>query len=88
MLTDRGPNFDILNSAGKVTGNVFPVPNFTPTIVHVKLTAGNIEVLRAIPLVESHGLAVTGLPNDKDDEQAYANTDGKNLSFETVHNFV
>lgn len=81
MLTDRGPNFDNLNSAGKGKGKVFPVPNFTPTIVHVKLANGNIEILRAIPLVNTQGLAVTGLPNDKNDEQAYLNADSMSLPF-------
>ncbi|NOT15032.1 MAG: esterase-like activity of phytase family protein [Methylotenera sp.] len=81
MLTDRGPNFDNLNSAGKVKGKVFPVPNFTPAIVHVKLTNESIEVLRSIPLVDTQGLPVTGLPNDKNDEQAYKNTDSGSLPY-------
>ena len=42
MMTDRGVNFDYVNSAGKVNGKVFPMPKFTPAIVHVKLEQDKI----------------------------------------------
>lgn len=83
MLTDRGPNFDNINSAGKVKGKIFPMPNFTPAIVHVKLVDGRIEVLRAIPLVDAQGAPVTGLSNDNNDEQSYANADSGSLPYRT-----
>ena len=51
MMTDRGVSFDYVNSAGKVYGKVFPLPNFTPAIIHAKLAQGKIEVIRAIPIV-------------------------------------
>jgi len=84
MMTDRGVNFDNVSSSGKVYGKVFPLPNFTPAIVHVKLEQGAIQVLRAIPLLDSAGNPVKGLTNDANDEQAYANLDGSKLPFHTA----
>jgi len=81
LMTDRGPNFDNVNGAGKVYGKVFPMPNFTPAIVHVKLEQGRINILRAIPLVDSAGKPVTGLTNSSDDETAYVNPEGSPLPF-------
>lgn len=81
MMTDRGVNFDYLNSAGKSNGKVFPLPNFTPAILHVKLADKKIEIIRAIPIVGSNGKPVTGLSNNKDDETPYANSMGRTLDF-------
>lgn len=86
MMTDRGVNFDYVNSAGKVNGKVFPLPNFTPAIVHVKLAQnkvakGNIEIIRAIPMIDSQNKPVTGLSNNKDDETIYVGSSGKTLKF-------
>jgi alkaline phosphatase len=81
MMTDRGVNFDNVNGVGKVFGKTFPLPNFTPAIVHVKLTQGNIEVVRAIPITDSQGKPVTGLSNNKDDETAYSSNSGSPLAF-------
>ncbi len=81
MMTDRGVNFDNVNGAGKVFGKNFPLPNFTPAIVHVKLVQGSIEVIKAIPLVDSLGKPVTGLSNNKDDETAYLNNSSSALPF-------
>lgn len=57
MVTDRGPNGQ---PSGKRT---FPVPEFDPTIVHVKVHGDRIEVLGALPLLTTNGTPVTGLPN-------------------------
>jgi alkaline phosphatase len=81
MMTDRGVNFDYMNSAGKVNGKTFPLPNFTPAIVHVKLEQGKIEVIRAIPIVDDKGMPVTGLSNNKSDETVYADNSGTTLKF-------
>ena len=81
MMTDRGVSFDYVNSAGKVYGKVFPLPNFTPAIIHAKLAQGKIEVIRAIPIVDSQGKPVTGLSNNKEDEAVYANNSGTTLNF-------
>jgi hypothetical protein len=86
MLTDRGPNFDHTNWLGSVNGKTFPLPKFTPAIVHVKLTQGEgaigrIEVIRAIPIVDSKGQPVTGLSNHEVDEQAFSGKSNTPLSF-------
>lgn len=81
MMTDRGVNFDNVNGAGKVFGKTFPLPNFTPAIVQVKLTQDKIEVIKAIPITDSLGKPVTGLSNNKDDETAYPSNTGASLPF-------
>lgn len=81
MMTDRGVNFDNVNGAGKVFGKTFPLPNFTPAIVHVKLTQGKIEIIKAIPITDSQGKPVTGLSNNKEDETAYSSNTSASLPF-------
>lgn len=71
MLTDRGPNFDNINGAGKVYGKIFPLENFAPAIVHVKLENKLIQIIKSIPIVDSNGKSVTGISNGKDDETPY-----------------
>ena len=71
MLTDRGPNFDNVNGAGKVYGKIFPLENFAPAIVHVKLENKTIQIIKSIPIVDSNGKSVTGISNSKDDETPY-----------------
>jgi alkaline phosphatase len=71
MLTDRGPNFDNSNSAGKVYGKIFPLENFAPAIVHVRLENKTIKIIRSIPILDSNGKSVTGIANGKDDETPY-----------------
>ena len=71
MITDRGPNGQIrVNGANRRT---FPIPDFTPHIVHVRLndTTGAIDVLQAIPIVGQSGNGVTGLSNLPRDEVPY-----------------
>jgi alkaline phosphatase len=81
MMTDRGVNFDNVNGSGKVFGKNFPLPNFAPAIVHVRLSQGSIEVIKSIPITDSQGKSVTGLSNNKDDETAYASNTGSVLPF-------
>ena len=71
MLTDRGPNFDNVNGVGKVYGKIFPLENFAPAIVRVKLENKVIQVIKSIPIVDSNGKSVTGISNGKDDETPY-----------------
>lgn len=61
MVTDRGPNVDV-----EVAGEdllTFPLPGFTPTILHVRAGDGGVEILEAIPLMGSDGAPVGGLSN-------------------------
>ena len=71
MVTDRGPNVDF--DAGDETRLTFPVPDFTPTIFHVRTSGGAIEILDAVPLVGTSGAPVTGLGNiDGKDDVPYS----------------
>lgn len=81
MMTDRGPNFDNTNSSGKSHGKTFPLPKFTPAIVHVKLDQGKIEIIRSIPVVDNNGKPVTGISNNKDDELPYPNDNSSPMGF-------
>lgn len=57
MVTDRGPN-------GQPGGNrTFPVPEFNPTIVKVRVQGDRIVILKSLPLLTSRGVPVTGIPN-------------------------
>jgi len=61
MITDRGPNVDVeVDGEERLT---FPVPEFTPTILHVRATGDVLELVEAIPVVGQSGAGVTGLPN-------------------------
>ena len=61
LLTDRGPNFDTVNEGEKG----FPVPDYTPTIGHFKVTADGLKLIRKIQLKDPKGSPITGLPNPK-----------------------
>lgn len=56
-VTDRGPND---KDGDKRT---FLVPDFDPTIVHLRASGGTITVLDAIALRTKGGAPVTGMPN-------------------------
>lgn len=69
-VTDRGPNGQI-----KVNGKnrrTFPVPEFDPAILKVRVAGSTIKVLDALPITTAHGAPVTGLSNIDDyDETPY-----------------
>ncbi len=92
-LTDRGPNIPCKATEwvmgvppktacnGETSAKVFPMPDYTPTLVHLKLTDQGMEVLKKLPLKTSAGDPVTGLPNpfvSTDTENAY-DKDGQAL---------
>ena len=56
-VTDRGPNGEI----GDL--RTFIVPEFTPTLVRIRVQDPQIQVLEAIPITTPEGVPVTGLPN-------------------------
>ncbi len=70
MITDRGPNGQI-----KVEGvdrRTFPVPDFDPVILHVKVSGTAITILETIEILTQSGQPVTGLSNlPGRDEQPY-----------------
>lgn len=69
MITDRGPNGEV--EVGEETRRTFPIPTFTPHILHVKVEGDAITVLEALPIVNAEGKGVTGLPNLERDEKPY-----------------
>ena len=81
MVTDRGPN-----GQTEVDGEnrrTFPVPDFTPLILHVRLAGEAVEILEAIPIVGETGAPVTGLSNIADvDELPYDYAAEEELSFD------
>src|SRR5215212_2957909 len=69
MVTDRGPN-DRLQVDGE-SRRVFPVPEYTPHILKVRVEGSAIVVVDAIPIVGQSGRPVTGLPNTEAHEEPY-----------------
>ncbi len=59
MVNDQG-------AANAITGGrIFAVPEYDPTILHVRVQNGSIVILKAIPIVTQSGKPVTGIPNIK-----------------------
>jgi hypothetical protein len=56
-ITDRGPNGEIGDT------RTFLVPEFTPTLVKVRVRGTTLEVLDQVPITTPAGTPVTGLPN-------------------------
>ena len=60
-VTDRGPNSEI-EVSGEVRYTAL-TPEFTPTIVQLKIANGVATPMKYVPIVTSTGKPVTGLPN-------------------------
>jgi hypothetical protein len=80
MVTDRGPNGQI-----EVEGSnrrTFPVPDFTPHILQVRISGESIEILQAIAIVGQSGAPVTGISNiDGHDEKPWDATAQTELAY-------
>lgn len=69
MVTDRGPNGQIkVDGANRRT---FPVPDFDPAIIKVKVDGTALDLVDTIPLRTASGMPVTGLSNQSRDEKPY-----------------
>jgi hypothetical protein len=80
MITDRGPNGQI--RMDDVNHRTFPIPTFTPTILHVKLADDSIEILETLPILTPDGEPITGLSNlDGYDETPYDYAAEEKLTF-------
>ena len=93
-LTDRGPNIKCKDAQeiigldedalcqGDKDGKIFPVPEFTPTIVRWKLEGETATVLDRIPLRNGLAEKITGLSNPLRNfpEKAYDNS-GKRIEY-------
>lgn len=74
-VTDRGPN-------GNPNVRTFLTPQFSPLIMHVRVHGTGINVLQAIPILDTSDRPVTGLPNVSGfDETPYNYNGTSQLSF-------
>lgn len=66
-ITDRGPNEDHLDAAGKSDGKVFPLPEFSPSLVRFGLQDDQIKILSIARLNDGrHGInGLTNLPGEE-----------------------
>ncbi len=80
LITDRGPNGQIrVDDANRRT---FPIPEFTPLILHVQVADDTITILQTIPLTNMDGAPVTGLSNLEDhDERPWNYSAEEELTF-------
>lgn len=62
-ITDRGPNEDHLDAAGKADGKVFPMPDFHPTLTRFKVEGTALKPVSYTKLTDSQGQGITGLTN-------------------------
>ena len=80
MITDRGPN-----GRAKVDGKerrTFPIPSYTPMIIHARTDGSSVSVLDVIPITGQSGRPVTGLPNlEKHNETLYDYSGDRALPF-------
>lgn len=60
-VTDRGPNVDAETSEGRPAKR-FPVPDYHPSIVTLRLDDDRIEVVSRVPILTPDGGAVSGRP--------------------------
>ena len=98
LITDRGPNIacsearDLIGldeaamCGGDASGQIFPLPGFSPTIYGVDVGSDNIvRVSVTLPLKGKSGKPVSGLPSARADGSAEAAFDanGRQLPFST-----
>ncbi len=78
-ITDRGPNFSCSNSntylgikdfCGTASGQIFPMPTFTPTIYKLNIDTSGVfgakvgyKVMQTIKIKDRDGDPISGLPN-------------------------
>lgn len=60
-VTDRGPNSEV--TVGDEVRFTALTPEFTPTIVHLKIANGVATPIKYVPIITASGKPVTGLPN-------------------------
>ena len=83
-VTDRGASYTVTvtTDTGSVTKRIFPLPQFTPTIVFYRATHDDLTLEAALPLVGASGAGVTGIPNSKtEDSVPFLNLDSAQIPF-------
>jgi hypothetical protein len=78
-VTDRGPNVEV--EVDDEDRRIFPVPEFTPLILHLSVDDEAIDVVDAIAIVNERGEPVTGLPNLAQDGEPFDVTADEVLAF-------
>lgn len=71
-ITDRGPNEDHLDAAGKADGKIFPLPTFSPTMIRFTVEGNAIKPKQYTKMTDSNGAGITGLTNVKGEELPFA----------------
>ena len=67
VMTDRGVNIKCKDDKKIIgmdickKGKIFPYPDFTPTIVKLKIDNNKVKVLKVIPLKDSNGKNISGI---------------------------
>ena len=85
-VTDRGASYTVTVTAGtppvSITKRIFPLPQFTPTIVLYRASHDELTLEAALPLVGSSGTGVTGIPNSKtEDSVPFLDLDSPQLPY-------
>ena len=75
MTTDRGPNGKFVVEGRR--RRTFPVPEFTPLFLHVEVRDAQIRILKAVPVLDSHGVPVAGIPNIEGHDEKPIGFDGR-----------
>lgn len=74
-LTDRGPNTNSYDfDKDKINDRGFILPEFTPEILIIKVSTNGADIIERIPLKDSTGKLIRGLPNQgksKANENSY-----------------
>ena len=71
-ITDRGPNEDHLDASGKADGKIFPLPDFSPTLVRFRVEGNAVVPQAYTKLTGSQGQGITGLTNLSGEELPFA----------------
>jgi hypothetical protein len=85
MINDRGPNFPISDTTltGGKEVKLFPFPNYTQKLVHVKAIDGKLQILSIRPLIFNSGEKLTGIPIPTElkthEEIAWSNLDKEQI---------
>jgi hypothetical protein len=64
-ITDRGPNVDspaVVTAEGKSASKIFAAPDFTPSLISIRVNAKGVSFGKAVELKDSKGVKISGLP--------------------------
>jgi phosphodiesterase/alkaline phosphatase D-like protein len=79
IITDRGPNGLIPPQGGGANRRTFPVPDFDPLILKVRVSGSQAQIIQTVPILTPSGAPVTGLSNIAGKDEAPYNFDASTL---------